>query len=390
MTKYQERRIATMTKYEEWRTTKKIATLFVGMLIAVGGFTNAHAQISTRQQQAEQDALDAKTPKLNYTEEVLQLLVPGMTMGETVGVDINSQNHIFVYSRTNPQGIARGGTAAMLWEFDQNGKFVKEWGPHNYAASFAHSVRVDKNDNVWQVDEGSGMIVKYSPEAVPLEQFGRTPEAIDYLEASVEKQGRGYEGTARREEHPLEMVKRLHPDGGVGTFNRPTDVAWDSAGNVFVTDGYGNSRVVKIAPGGHWLKWVGTWGTGANQFNIVHSVAVDNQDNVYAADRNNHRIQVYDDNLNFKKSITGIGAPWGLCIPKAASGKQYIFSSDGTSGRLYKIDLENGNVVGWAQTSLGRGEDDAGRLIHEIGCKDPNVVYLGSAILWNVTKVTIR
>ena len=380
-----------MTKYEKWRTMEKITTLFVGMLIAVGGFTDAHAQISTRQQQAEQDALDAKTPKLNYTEEVLQLLVPGMTMGETVGVDINSQNHIFVYSRTNPQGIARGGTAAMLWEFDQNGKFVKEWGPHNYAASFAHSVRVDRNDNVWQVDEGSGMIVKYSPQAVPLEQFGRTPEAIDYLEASVEKQGRGYEGAARREEHPVEMVKRLHPDGGVGTFNRPTDVAWDSAGNVFVTDGYGNSRVVKIAPGGHWLKSVGTWGTGPNQFNIVHSVAVDNQDNVYAADRNNHRIQVYDDNLNFKKSITGMGAPWGLCIPKAdASGKQGIFSSDGTSGRLYKIDLDSGKVVGWAQTSLGRGEDDAGRLIHEIGCKDPNVVYLGSAILWNVTKVTIK
>ncbi len=380
-----------MTKREEWRAMRKVATLFVGMLIAIGGFRGAYAQISTKQQQAEQDALDAKTPKLNYTEEVLQLLVPGMTMGETVGVDINSQNHIFVYSRTNPQGIARGGTAAMLWEFDQNGKFVKEWGPHNYAASFAHSVRVDKNDNVWQVDEGSGMIVKYSPQAVPLEQFGRTPEAIDYLEASVEKQGRGFEGEARREEHPVEMVKRLHPDGGVGTFNRPTDVAWDSAGNVFVTDGYGNSRVVKIAPGGHWLKWVGTWGTGPNQFNIVHSVAVDSHDNVYAADRNNHRIQVYDDNLNFEKSITGIGAPWGVCIPKAdSSGKQFIFSSDGTSGRLYKIDLDSGKVVGWAQTSLGRGEDDAGRLVHEIGCKDPNVVYLGSAILWNVTRVTIK
>ena len=73
----------------------------------------------------------------------------------------------------------------------------------------------------------------------------------------------------------------------------------------------------------------------------------------------------------------------------ATGGKQYIFSSDGTSGRLYKIDLTTGKVVGWAQTSLGRGEDDAGRLVHEIGCKDPNVVYLGSAILWNVTKVTI-
>ena len=190
--------------------------------------------------------------------------------------------------------------------------------------------------------------------------------------------GRGYEGEARRMERPADMQHRLHPDGGVGTFNRPTDVAWDSHDNVFVTDGYGNSRLVKIASGGHWLKWVGTWGTGPNQFNIIHSVAVDASDNIYAADRNNHRIQVYDDNLNFIKSITGIGAPWGLCVPRAdAGGKQYIYSSDGTSGRLYKIDLATDKVVGWAQTSLGRGEDDAGRLV-------------GSLSLLSIVTVTLR
>ena len=91
-----------------------------------------------------------------------------------------------VYSRTDPQGIARGGTAAMLWEFDQNGKFVKEWAPHNYAASFAHEVRIDRDDNVWQVDEGSGMIVKYNPKGQQVLWLGRTPEAIDYLERNLE------------------------------------------------------------------------------------------------------------------------------------------------------------------------------------------------------------
>ena len=233
----------------------KRSTLFTlaGVLLAASALTGAQAQISTKQQQAEQDAIDAKTPKLKYKEEVLQLLVPDYTMGETVGVDVNSKNHIFVYSRTNPQGIARGGTAAMLWEFDPNGKFIKQWAPHNYAASFAHSVRIDRNDNVWQVDEGSGMIVKYNPSGVPIEQFGRTPEAIDYLEQMIEKRGRGFEGDARQEGKPVDMVKKLHPDGGIGTFNRPTDVACDSHDNIFVTDGYGNSRLVKIAPGGHWL-----------------------------------------------------------------------------------------------------------------------------------------
>src|SRR5580704_13146296 len=183
-------------------------SVLVAALLAASSQATVHAQISTREQQAEQDAIDARTPKLKYKEEVLQLLVPGYTMGETVGVDVNSQNHIFVYSRTNPQGVARGGTAAMLWEFDQDDGFVKEWAPHNYAAAFAHSVRVDRNDNVWQVDEGSGMIVKYSPQAVPLEEFGRTPEAIDYLEEMLEKMGRGYEGAARQLDQPVDMVKR--------------------------------------------------------------------------------------------------------------------------------------------------------------------------------------
>src|ERR1051326_9333579 len=102
----------------------------IAFVAALGIVSTVHAQISTPQQQAEQDALDAKTPKLNYKEDVLQLLVPGYTMGETVGVDVNAQNHVFVYSRTNPQGIARGGTAAMLWEFDDNGKFVKRSEEH--------------------------------------------------------------------------------------------------------------------------------------------------------------------------------------------------------------------------------------------------------------------
>jgi hypothetical protein len=145
------------------------------MLAAASALTGAQAQISTKAQQAETDAKDAKTPKLKYKEEVLQLTVPGQTMGEAVGVDVDSKNNIYVYSRTNPQGIARGGSAAMLWEFSPSGKFMREIGPNNYAKSFAHSVRLDRSDNIWQVDEGSGMIVKYNQAGFPVEQFGRTP-----------------------------------------------------------------------------------------------------------------------------------------------------------------------------------------------------------------------
>src|SRR5579862_9889074 len=131
---------------------------------------------------AKQLALEAATPKLQITEEVLPLMIPGHTIGETEGVSMNSKGHLFVYSRTGMGGSARGGTAAELFEFDENMKFVKIWGPDNYAASFAHGVRVDKYDNVWMVDEGSGMIVKFDPAANVKMVLGRKPEAIDYLE----------------------------------------------------------------------------------------------------------------------------------------------------------------------------------------------------------------
>jgi hypothetical protein len=358
---------------------KRFSVLFsffvLGVVIVAGTLSPRRVQaqgMSTPEQRAKQLALEAVTPQLQITEQVLPLNIPGQTMGETMGVSKNSKGHLFVYSRTGPSGIARGGTAAMLFEFDENLKFVKLWGPNNYAASFAHSVRVDKYDNVWMVDEGSGMIVKFDPEATAQMQFGRTLEAIDYLEEFVE---RG------------EKITDRHPVGRVGIFNRPTDVTWDSQDNIFVSDGYGNSRVAKITKGGHWLKWVGTYGDGDNQFHTPHSIAADKQDNIYVADRNNSRIQVYDDDLNFKKTLTGMASPWGICITPGSP--QYIYSGDGNTGKIYKLDMD-GKLLGWAQTSLGHGEDDAGRLVHEIHCESANVIYRGSAILWTVEKITVK
>jgi hypothetical protein len=142
-------------------------------LFVLGVSPNLQAQgeagsSSSEMQAAKQKqlALEASTPKLQISEEILPLVVPGHTIGETEGVSKNSKGHLFVYSRTGYGGVARGATAAELFEFDENLKFVKIWGPDNYAASFAHSVRVDKYDNVWMVDEGSGMIVKFDPAGI--------------------------------------------------------------------------------------------------------------------------------------------------------------------------------------------------------------------------------
>jgi len=356
----------------------------LGVVIVLGMFllsprqTQAQGLAGSPEQQAAQAHLEEGYPKLQANIQFLRLSIPGQTMGQTVGVATNSKGHVFVYSRTVNQGMARGGKAAMLWEFDDKYKFVKEWGPNNYAASFAHAVRVDKSDNVWQVDEGSGMIVEYDPEAQHIFWLGRTPEAVDYLQGNLEVLH--FSGINPPAKNP-------HPTGRVGTFDRETDVAFDSQNNIFVSDGYGNSRVVKISPDGHWLKELGTWGHDQDQFSTPHGIAVDAQNNVYIADRGNRRIQVYDDNLTYQKTISGIGAPWSLCVTNTTP--QYMFTGDGATGKIFKMDM-TGKVVGMFVTGQDHGEENTGDLVHALDCRNPNTVFIGSATMWDVQKVTLK
>lgn len=318
---------------------------------------------------ARQAEVEKATPQLQFTEEILPLTIPGHTIGETEGVSMNSRGHLFVYSRTGMGGSARGGTAAELFEFDVAPayKFVKQWAPDNYGASFAHAVRVDKYDNVWFVDEGSNMVVKMDPTGMVKMTLGRKPEAIDWLERFVE---RGEKETNR------------YPDGSTGTFGRPTDVAWDAQDNIFVSDGYINSRFVKIAKDGTWVKAVGTHGSGPNQFSTPHGIAVDGQ-NVYVADRGNFRIQVYDTNtMNFKATYGSVGAPWTV----QATAK-YLYSGDGT-GKIYRMDKSTGKLLGWIQSGLGQGQ--TGCIVHSLWAVSDDVLIKGSCSQWNVEKITFK
>jgi hypothetical protein len=318
---------------------------------------------------AKQDALEKATPRLQITEEVQRLIVPGHTIGEAVGVAKNAQGHLFVFTRSGNVGPAKGATASQLFEFDPTLKFVKQWGQDNYAASFAHTVRVDKYDNVWMTDEGANMIVKFNPQGNVSMVLGRKTEAIDYLERFTE---RGEKEEVR------------YPPGNMGTFNRPTDVTWDTQDNIFVSDGYNNSRVVKISKDGKWVKALGTRGAGPNQFNTPHAITSDARGNIYVADRGNRRIQVFDPDLNPVRIIANVGAPWSVCTSPAPN--QFLFSGDG-NGKLYKVDM-NGTLVGWAQTSEGHGQ--TGCLVHEIHCESDTVIYKGDCSTWTVEKITIK
>ena len=127
------------------------------------------------------------------------------------------QGHLFVFTRSGNAGPGHAAPRhSQLFEFDPSLKFVKQWGPDNYAASFAHTVRVDKDDNVWMTDEGSNMIVKFNPQGQVAMVLGRKPEA-HRLPRALHR--------ARRAQ-----AKARPPSAAPGTFNRPTDVTWDTRG----------------------------------------------------------------------------------------------------------------------------------------------------------------
>jgi DNA-binding beta-propeller fold protein YncE len=317
-------------------------------------------------------------------------LPPDLYLGEAAGVAVNSKGHIFVFSRGSTTGPAYGAGAAQLLEFAPDGKFIREIGHHLYAWSFAHTVKVDRDDNIWVTDKGSDMVIKFNPEGRVAMVFGRKLEASD-------------EGT-----EPLKHVKPPLPPVD-GMFRQVTDVAWDAAGNTFISDGYVNSRIAKADKDGNWLKSWGEPGSEPGQLNVPHSIAVDAQGNVYVADRGNRRIQVFDGDGKFVRQFTidvpvpadaraaignkptattgtmSPGAPWAICITPGP--KQFLYSSDAFPGRIYKLSLD-GKVLG----VLGKAGKQLGQFgwIHEIACPSENELYVAEILNWRVQKLLLE
>lgn len=355
---------------------KTIAALVLTISVAAGGpALRAQSQVRELHYRAISDFL--KFPADLY-------------LGEAVGVAVNSKGHIFVFSRGNTTGAAYGAAAAQLLEFAPDGKFLREIGHNLYAWSFAHSVRVDKEDNVWVADKGSDMVIKFNPEGRVIMVFGRKQEASD-------------EGTG-----PLKHPKpSLSPADGM--FRQVTDMAWDSEGNTYISDGYVNSRVAKADKNGVWLKSWGEPGDQAGQFNTPHNIGVDAKNNVYVADRGNRRIQVFDTEGKFLRQITidvpisanarpaigarpttntgtmAPGAPWTICITPPPN--QVLFTSDAFPGRIYKLSLD-GKVLG-VFGEAGKGPGQFG-WVHEIACPSENELYVAEILNWRVQKLVLE
>src|ERR1700721_932172 len=117
---------------------------------------------------------DQAVPQIAFESVANPLKLPtNMYFGEVSGVAVNSKGHVFALSRGNTSGPAHAGAATQLLEFDAKGAFVREIGKNLYAWSFAHTVKVDPQDNIWVTDKGSDMVIKFDPEGRVLMVFGR-------------------------------------------------------------------------------------------------------------------------------------------------------------------------------------------------------------------------
>ncbi len=363
----------------------RVAKFFAAAIPAVGLFVLAAAPAAAQQ----------TVPEIPFESVPDPLTLPtNVYFGEVTGVAVNSKGHVFVFSRGNTSGPAYAAAAAQLFEFGPDGKFIREIGKNLYAWSFAHAVRIDKDDNIWVIDKGSDMIIRFNPAGRVTMVFGRKQEASDEETGPLK--------------HPVPPKSAED-----GRFRQPTDVAFDPQGDIFISDGYINSRIAKADKNGTWIKSWGERGNQPGEFNTPHNIAADAQGNIYVADRGNGRIQVFDSDGKFlrimkidapvdenappaignkptlqtyqKVMTMAPGAPWTICITPPPN--QVLYTSDAYPGRVYKLSLD-GKVLGMLGQS-GKQLKQFG-WIHEIACPSENTLYVAELLNWRVQKLILH
>ena len=259
-------------------------------------------------------------------------LPPEEHLVEPAGVAVNSKGHVYIFHRGKHP----------LMEFDSSGQFLRSIADDLFVT--AHMVRVDPDDNIWTTDVGSHVILKLSPNGKVLLALGRM---------------------------------RI-PGDDVLHFNQPTDVAWDREGNIYVTDGYGNSRVVKFDKYGNPLLGWGMKGNGPGQFDLPHTIVI-NGDLVYVGDRENARIQVFDTNGKYLQQWK-LGHPYSLVL----GTDHVLYMSDAEAGQILKIDLQGKVLARLVGPPPSQGPHFGP---HQIALAPDTSIYAVEVLRWRAEKL---
>lgn len=275
-----------------------------------------------------------------------------MPWGDVPGIAVDRNDHVWIFTRTNP----------AVQVFTSEGKFVRAWG--RGVVSNAHHIKIDREGNVWLSDIGFHTVRKCTPDGKVLLTIGTPGKA------------------------------------GVGPnlLNKPTDMTIAPNGDVFVSDGYGNSRVAHFDRDGKFINAWGTMGNGPEHFSLPHAIAIDSRGRVYVADRNNVRVQVYDQRGQLVASWRDIIVPWGFWMtgddevwvcgsspmawrrdpkyPAAPLGcppKDQVFMRFSTAGKLLQL---------WTVPKAEDGKEQPGEVnwLHCIALDSKGNIYAGDII----------
>lgn len=191
-----------------------------------------------------------------------------MQWGQMPGVAVDGKDQVWLFTRAKPP----------IQVYDAGGRFIRAWGQGLIGS--AHYIKFGPKGNVWLADVGNHVVMQFTPGGKLLKTLGT----------------RGKSGCDERH------------------LNKPTDMAITPAGEVFVSDGYGNNRVVHFDKDGKFVKAWGKRGTGPGEFDLPHAIVVDSKGTLYVADRNNGRVQVFDQTGKFLAQWQDVLVPWGLWL----------------------------------------------------------------------------
>lgn len=283
-------------------------------------------------------------PELPLVPENFELSVPSdWYVGEIAGLEIDDRGHIYVFNR---------GEHPLL-EFDSQGRLIREIGRGLFRT--AHGLRVDDQGNIWTTDQETHQVLRFDRNGkVTLILGRRDGPGTGWYE-------RGYT---------------------VALLNAPSDVAFDSVGNIYVADG-GNFRVVKYDPNGEPLTSWGRKGSAPGEFDFPHSIAIDDKDLIYVTDRENGRVQIFTPEGELVGQWTGFGNPYEIDWRRDGS----FWLTDARAGCLIQLDRD-GNVLG----KFGRWGKEIGDFgfPHGFDFTATGDILVGEILNWRVQRLTPR